>query len=226
MNNKEKNNLNTNLDFLKNKKPITSLSSKTHQIPLIEPVKTEKLFSNVRPWVRFAARQIDNFVFLWLFGFIFGCASYIWMFLSPSSYISLHKLTMAVFYFLGLFLWIFIESVFLSSWGTTLGKWLLKVKVRDNKGKRLTFLIALKRSFLVWLKGMGIGLPIVNLITLIFAYGELRHEGTTTWDRDCHSIVTHEKIGNIRAAIAIAIATLSAIYITSVSYSMCFYFFL
>src|ERR1700729_2027506 len=96
--------------------------------------------TTVRPWVRFAARFIDTYIFALLLGLFFSSAM-------PKSEI--------VFGFVSLFLWIFVESVLLSSWGTTFGKWLLMVKIADINGHKLTFSIALQRSFLVWFKGIG-----------------------------------------------------------------------
>lgn len=146
---------------------------------------------NVRPWVRFFARNIDIYIF----------ALFLVVILSIFSPSSIPKSNIS-FGMVALFLWILVESVFLSTLGTTFGKWLLKVKVRDNEGRKLTFPVALKRSFLVWLKGLGIGFPIISLLTLISSHSDLTKRGGTSWDKDCHSIVTHQKIGIVRTAVS------------------------
>jgi hypothetical protein len=99
--------------------------------------------------------------------------------------------------------WIVVESIFLSTWGTTWGKSLLKTQVRDNKGKKLTFYNALKRSFLVWFKGLGMGIPPIFIITLLVSYNELNKKGITSWDGAGNLIVTHKKmdIGYLIAAV-------------------------
>jgi len=60
------------------------------------------------------------------------------------------------------FVWLFLEALLLSTWGTTPGKWLFKTWVADAMGNRLSFMDALSRSFSVWFMGLGFGLPIVS----------------------------------------------------------------
>jgi membrane protease YdiL (CAAX protease family) len=190
MDKEKKTHLDVNLDFLEDKKSIITTKGDDNNKPTYHVSQAD--FPNVRPWVRFVARNIDNYIFAFILGLF-------WAMISTSS---LPKSDIG-FGLIALFLWIFVEAVFLSSWGTTFGKWLLKVKLRDNEDKKLTFPVALQRSFLVWLKGLGIGFPIVSLFTLISAYSELTKKGITTWDRDCHLIVSHQTIGIIRTAVAI-----------------------
>jgi len=190
--NEEKNDLNINLDVLEggssnfSKNPKDNKNYDKMAVPS-EGSQTPK----VRPWIRFFARYID----IYLFGFVVGIFL---EFFSPSSV----QNSNIVFGIALLFLWIFIESVFLSLCGTTFGKWLLGVKIRDNKNKKLTFLVALKRSFLVWFKGFGIGFPIISLFTLVSAHSDLTNKNITTWDKDCHLTVVHQKLGVARTAFA------------------------
>ena len=149
---------------------------------------------SVRPWVRFWSRHLDIIIFSFVIGFFWD------IFMSslldlPAFYLGL----------LVLFVWVFVESDLLSIWGTTPGKWLLRVELKHANGNRPKFSAALKRSFAVWLKGLGLGLPIVSLFTLAVSYGRLTREGTTSWDKDGHFTVTHKKVGVIRTIVAIAI---------------------
>jgi hypothetical protein len=153
---------------------------------------------NVRPWVRYFARYIDSFTFSFLLRFLQEVNS---IYFFPNSALESGLSIFFLWIFID-FLWILIESSFLSSWGTTFGKWLLGIKVRNHEGGKLTYFTALKRSTLVWFKGLGMGLPIVTLFTLISAYITLTEKGITTWDQDCHLIVTHQKIGIIRSIVA------------------------
>jgi hypothetical protein len=102
-----------------------------------------------------------------------------------------------------LFAWIFQESILLANCGTTPGKWLFKIKVRNGKGQKLTFSEALNRSFSVWLKGMGAGVPLLNLITLLSSRGKLKHDGITAWDEEGGFVVTHGKVGVLRSVVVI-----------------------
>lgn len=153
--------------------------------------------SDIRPWVRLAARYLDIFIFTFLLAIL-------WTIFSPSHSI---KSTFG-FGMLAIFLWIFVEAVLLSSIGTTFGKWLLKVKLRDNDGKKLIFSTALKRSFLVWLKGLGMGLPFIYIFTFISEHSDLTKRGATSWDKVYHLKVTHQKIGPLRAITAITLIAL------------------
>ncbi|NPV82916.1 MAG: RDD family protein [Candidatus Aminicenantes bacterium] len=145
-----------------------------------------------RPWVRFVARFIDYN----LFGIVFALVLLV---VAP-------RLLIIPEFFLGmliLFLWVFVEAGLLSTWGTTPGKWLLKTRVRDGAGNRLNFSRAFARSASVWLRGMGMGLPIISLITLAVAHKKLLRDGITVWDREGGFVVSHEKIGVARTAVAL-----------------------
>ena len=155
---------------------------------------------NPRPWVRYWARLIDYY----LFGVIFVIILYL---ISPNVLVVDYELIKEedIYNFLIIFLWIFVEAILLSIWGTTPGKWLLKIKVLDSSGKALDFSSTTKRSFLVWWRGMGIGIPIITFIALIIAHGKLTKKGKTSWDRDLGFTVSHGKIGSLRTFLAIII---------------------
>ncbi|WP_240420055.1 RDD family protein [Paenibacillus periandrae] len=109
----------------------------------------------VRPWVRYWARGFDMIIL----GFLLG----ILMVFVPMDFFNTR--------FSGLFLGIMIlilsipyEACLLKLWGTTLGKWILGIRIRDLEGQKPNFDKALKRSILVWWCGQGADLPIVSLI--------------------------------------------------------------
>ena len=107
--------------------------------------------------------------------------------------------------FLVIFLWIFVEPIFLSTIGTTPFKWLLKTSVRMKTGENITFGKALVRSFKVVLRGLGLGIPIVAFFTLLVAYRKLKDNGETSWDREGGFIVLHDDIGPMRGSIVVLI---------------------
>jgi hypothetical protein len=104
-----------------------------------------------------------------------------------------------------LFAWIFQEAVLLANCGTTPGKWLFKIKVRDREGRRLKFADALNRSFGVWLKGMGAGIPLISFIALLSSRSTLKRDGVTTWDQEGGFVVTHGTIGVLRSAVIVTL---------------------
>ncbi|MFC1793446.1 RDD family protein [Planctomycetota bacterium] len=144
----------------------------------------------VRPWVRYFARIVDLFLFSLLAGFVLG------MFAPSVLDLPSALLTVAI-----LFVWIFQEAIFLANCGTTPGKWFFRIKVRNSRGQKLTFSEALNRSFGVWLKGMGAGVPLLNLITLLGSRSKLKRDGITAWDEDGGFVVTHGKVGILRSAV-------------------------
>jgi hypothetical protein len=102
------------------------------------------------------------------------------------------------------FAWVFIESCLLATIGTTPGKWLFRIRLVARSGSTPDFAAALSRSFKVWWRGIGIGFPLASLITMIVAHRKLSNEGVTSWDRDDGFTVVHERIGPLRAIVAVA----------------------
>ena len=49
------------------------------------------------------------------------------------------------------------------------------------------------------------GIPILIAIAPIFAYNRLVKRGITSWDKECHTTVSHQRIGIIRTMIAIGL---------------------
>lgn len=143
-----------------------------------------------RPWVRFWARLFDHTLFGAIAGFFLGIFIYI---VAPLFMFSRMYVIAANIILTGL--WIFIEAYLLSVWGTTIGKWLLGVSVRDLEGNKLSYNAALKRGLQVWVKGLVLGLPVISLFGLIHSYGQLRGEWKkTSWDFYGGHVVLHKRL--------------------------------
>jgi uncharacterized RDD family membrane protein YckC len=82
--------------------------------------------------------------------------------------------------------------------GTTPAKWLFGIRVEHPGGSLLSLGKALKRSFLVFVQGVGLGIPFVALFTQLFAYRRLTKTGTTLWDTSTSAVVLHKKWGVFR----------------------------
>jgi len=100
--------------------------------------------------------------------------------------------------------WLPADAVFLSLFGTTPAKWLFGIRVAHPAGDLLSFSEALNRSFLVFVQGVGIGIPFIALFTQLFAYRRLTKTGTTLWDTSANAVVIHKKWGVLRALICTA----------------------
>lgn len=153
--------------------------------------ETDKDYIRARPWVRFWARMIDYSLFIIILSFIIGYFNIGVGFLS--SYTGM----------VAIFLWVFVEAFLLATVGTTPGKWMLRVTVRDENHQKLSFAGALNRSFSVWWLGMGAGFPIISLVTMIVAAVKLNNTGMTSWDRRSELRVFHDKVGLTRTLIVI-----------------------
>jgi len=172
----------------------------THQ-----PKYTNESRSQSRPWLRWAARWIDTCIFALVIalmpGFILGLAdappeTLDTFYDSPGADQAFGILFMVVYY-------TFLEPMMLSAWGTTPGKALLNIKVLQRNGEKLSYSQALTRSLSVWLKGMGLGIPLISLITLVRSYNFLRREGITEWDRDGDFSVSHQAIGSLKGMVIV-----------------------
>jgi uncharacterized RDD family membrane protein YckC len=85
------------------------------------------------------------------------------------------------------------EPLFLSNTGTTPGKWLMGMRIRRTHGEKLSFARALGRFVRVWFIGMGAGVPLLSLITMLMARAKLAADGVTGWDERLDSTVHHRK---------------------------------
>jgi uncharacterized RDD family membrane protein YckC len=139
--------------------------------------------SQIRPWVRFWARTLDYYVFCLLFG---GLAVAIHPPLAEFNHL-----------LLGIGLLIchgFFEPLLLTSFGTTPFKALLNVRVRNLDGSKPGYLKGLRRTFSACLRGQGLGIPLVALITHSMACTRLTQKGITVWDEDGGFRVAHQNI--------------------------------
>ena len=153
--------------------------------------ETDQDYARPRPWIRFWGRIIDYSLFVLVIGFIIGYFNLqIGMINSFSG-------------MLAIFIWVFIETFLQATWGATPGKWMLKISVRDENHQKLSFSSSLNRSFSVWWLGVGAGLPIVSIITMIVAAVKLNNSGMTTWDRRGENKIFHGDVGLIRTLIVI-----------------------
>ena len=137
----------------------------------------------VRPWVRYWARTFDFLLFALIFG---GMATLIW-----PEFLEMNDTLVGVVLLLA---YNFVEPVLLAAVGTTPFKALLRVRLRNNDGTKLNYHQALRRTFSVWLRGQGLGVPLIALFTSITSYSRLTRDSITAWDRDGGFAVTHQTV--------------------------------
>ena len=150
---------------------------------------------NYHPWKRLFARSFDVIALSVLVGTITIIVSV--LILSNTQLVEIYKpsLNKLIFFIASYLLVLLLEAVFLTTVGTTPGKWTFGISVKTVNGENLSFEQALKRTFLVWLQGQALGIPIVSIIPQIFAYLRLTKTGTTLWDTTTNSVVIHKGWG-------------------------------
>lgn len=157
----------------------------------------------VRPWVRLWARLVDWWIWKQLMGVVLMVSG-----LSPGAEEGspwTRLLVGLAFHIVALMLWVPVEAFLLSRWGTTPGKWLLRVRVTNGDGSSFSFERALLRSWRVFVRGMALGIWFVEWAMWIVAWRELRRGGQTRWDAAGAHRITHYRVGVIRTAVAITI---------------------
>lgn len=127
------------------------------------------------PYVRFLGRMADVMMYMTLYLAVFRIFGLPFSpdFL-PGSYEALLYLCLPM---------VLIETAFLGTLGTTPGKAMLGVSVRDYRGKRLSFSTAFRRSLFVMVLGLGCFAPSLMLLALFFSWWWVRRFGFTPWDR-------------------------------------------
>lgn len=152
-----------------------------------------------RPWVRYWARTLDMSLFSY-----FAMALLVGLGLAmisafgpsvipepdPDGGALQTLLWSAPFWLLFVLSMTFVEALFMTMTGTTPGKWLLNVRVRDEHGQKLGFGAAFGRTLGVWFKGMAAFLPFLAPVTQVLAFFRLRNLGQTSWDeRGGHQVI-------------------------------------
>lgn len=138
----------------------------------------------VRPWIRYWARTADFLLFCIVGGMI---AVIIW-----PQLVEINDTLLGIILLLA---YNFVEPIMLASLGTTPFKWLLCVRVRNHDGSKLSYFRALHRTFSVWLRGQGLGVPLIALFTCISSYKRLTTDGITSWDSNGGFTVSHQTVG-------------------------------
>lgn len=163
-------------------------------IPMAVPTSGNQ----VRPWIRYWARTIDIFLFALVMGFSLG-------FLLPAV-LEINDMLFNVLLLAGM---TFYEAACLALFSATPGKAMLRVRVTRPDGSRLSYGAALGRAFQVFIRGLGLGIPLVAFVTQIVGYQNLSRDGTTTWDRDGNHLVSHQSIPVWRGLL-VAVGVLAA----------------
>jgi hypothetical protein len=153
--------------------------------------------TDVAPWRRWAARMLDlnvnGVVSAMTFVFIFSLVAPYETdrFLRTLDRPGGALLDVAVTMLLGSVL----TGLVIGLTGSSLGKVIFGIRVTKLDGSLIGPVGGMARDLNVFLKGLGLGLPLISLFTLIFSYKKLKSTGSTSWDLGAHH-VTYRPTGN------------------------------
>jgi TPR repeat protein/uncharacterized RDD family membrane protein YckC len=153
------------------------------------------------PWRRLFARLLD----LAIFGGVFGFALIHFV-----NNVSLNQALQNVISasLIVCLLFVPVEALLLSEIGTTPAKLLFGISLRASDGRSLSFEQAIKRSILVYIKGICLGFPVFFWVTSAFAYYGLNKNGEASWDISTETVVTHKKWGTGQAVVCSMVTVL------------------
>lgn len=152
------------------------------------------VLNEVHPWRRYFARAIDIALFSGL----------LLLFRINIPPIRIAE-TIDIGFFLEFPMYLIVDILMLTYFGTTVGKFILGIQLSDRTGSKLTFHQVLKREVMVWFYGYGLNIPIVSLITMLRSVNDLEGKGITKWDEKLGLVVSHKKLTWVRILTCILI---------------------
>lgn len=130
------------------------------------------------PWQRFWARCLELNLATGSVEILLALVFHVSIVDGNSRFISFFSLL------LGWGLVFLIEPLLLSTWGTTPGKWLLGLELRDGEGRKLSRQEGLQRTWGVLGKGYGYEIPIYSLYRLYKSYRACADGEGLPYDRE------------------------------------------
>lgn len=154
----------------------------------MEEIITQELPQNKvpNPWRRYFARSIDMGLYTLLLR-VFSLFVLRYDFRSGG----IEALIVAVA--VGI-LMVFIEPLLLTSLGTTPGKWLFGLVLRDQFGGKLSYGDGLERTFGLLLNGLGLQIPLYSFYRLLKSHTACRDNEVMPWDHKVVYKIKDEKV--------------------------------
>ena len=148
----------------------------------VDPAEADSIAAAPYPWRRFFARALDWALaaILWT---AFRLLALRWDWAGWGADALYGYADAASLWLGGWLVLLLLEPILLCTWGYTPGKWLLRLRVRRGDGDKLTWRRAQLRTLLVWLRGTGLGIPLLNLLCLAAGFAACRRDQVLPWDR-------------------------------------------
>ena len=149
------------------------------QLEAEELLGGDKLPSLNLPWRRYFARCMD----LEAFSFLMGAVFY--------DYLNSQVVSLIASFLLLLLL----EPLCLHLFGTTLGKWILGIRVTDGEERRLGFGAALERTWTVIWEGQAMNIPVISWYFLYKNYKTCEEGDPLPWEWDSEVSYKDDRAG-------------------------------
>ena len=157
------------------------------------PVPGNWALAPIAPWRRYFARLFDVTIFGILAWALIG---YGWYRIAPlqadAFFNQLNRLFDTI---LTLLLGSVVSGLVLGFVGTTPGKTIFGVRVRTLDGKPIGAMNGLSRDFTIFIKGFGLGIPLVSFVTLILSYLRLNRDKVMSWDQGQYTVTYRPNTG-------------------------------
>lgn len=149
------------------------------------------------PWRRYFARFLDNVFWGVLLMLLLGFGAAIVSEPVAEQLVALLSgpAGQVIGFVLAIVLITFANAVMIGLTGGNLGKWLFGVCVLDEADRPIGIVRSFKREGRVLFHGLGLGIPIVTLVTMVIAYQKLKQDGATSWDQALTVKVVHRRKG-------------------------------
>ena len=90
-----------------------------------------------------------------------------------------------------------VSGALIGTTGFSIGKLIFGVKVSRMDGSKLGLGAGLARDFHVLARGLGLGIPVISLVTMVVAYNYLTTHESTAWDKGRY-VVRHRPSGPVQ----------------------------
>jgi uncharacterized RDD family membrane protein YckC len=156
-----------------------------------------------RPWPRFWSRLLDLKIWALPLGYGVGV-------LFPTQTLGLlaNDEQGYLFGFLLMPLIMVVDAFCLALLGNTLGRAIVGIRVETIRHERLSVSTALNRNGQVYLKGLGLNIPIVSLFTLNSSFRKVNTGEQTSWDKDLYTRVYDVSSNPIRTMICAVVVVI------------------
>lgn len=159
------------------------------------------IINAARPFSRYLARILDYSLFYGLF-------------ILPLFFAQLfdHDMIHALCLLAIPLLWIPFETLFTSILGTTPGKALFGIHVRDSNEKKLSLWASFKRALLIWVKGLGFNIPVINIILSMIQAVKIHSNGKTSIDESLGTHIYHKKKRSLRTVLSALLLSIFSLF--------------